>query len=173
MIRKLVTTIIILLCITGILSEKTVANQQPYTLRAGVSMIDNVPKGLFGTWRVQARLVETNSKQTFKATAVDIWNLSREGDVIKLDNPFTGANAIINVSVAQGRYIKFTKKGVYDRQNLSDVVSISINGDKFEGINSLVLETKSAGKVMKTERATYKIIGEKISGSSIKSGAIK
>ena len=57
-----------------------------YTLSAGVA-IKNVPKTFYGTWRVTAKLDDSNSYGTFKPQSVDMWTLSRVGDFIKLSNP--------------------------------------------------------------------------------------
>ena len=47
-----------------------------YTIQAGVS-VDKIPKTLFGSWQVEAQLVETNSPSVFKPLSTDLWNLSR------------------------------------------------------------------------------------------------
>ena len=60
-------------------------------LKSGISLVEQVPKGLIGTWRVSASLAEANSS-SFKNSSLDIWNLSRTADVIKLENPFSGAS---------------------------------------------------------------------------------
>ncbi|CCY24717.1 unknown [Brachyspira sp. CAG:484] len=140
-----------------------------YTLKAGVSLVEKVPSSFMGTWRVSAKLKNTDSPQNFKQTSVDIWNLSKKGSVINLSNPFTGASASINVSYVDGSSIKFTKVGNYDNQKLTDTVEISLKGDTFSGINTLTLVTYSDidNSVIKTKQAVYQLRGEKISGSSI------
>lgn len=144
------------------------ADQTP-TLKAGVSMVDRVPKTLFGTWRVSSTLLSTNSETTFKKNTVDLWNLSRSGNVITLDNPFSGANASIVVDEVSDKSIKFKKVGDYDGKKLIDIVQLKLSGDTFSGENSLILNTISeSGSVIKSEKATYRLTGEKISGSSIK-----
>lgn len=135
-----------------------------YTLKAGVSMIDKVPKSFFGTWRVVSKLADTNSAQTFKPQSVDLWNLSRENDVLYLSNPFSGANASISIELAEGNLIRFKRRGNYDTRVLTDTVGIRLNGNTFSGYNDLTLETLSSvdKHVIKTERAKYTLTGEKI-----------
>lgn len=138
-------------------------------LEAGIS-IENVPKELFGTWRVSAKLDQSNSYGTFKSQSVDLWNLSRVNDRIKLENPFSGANAEISVQTIEENLIVFSKKLPYDGNKvLTDTVTIRLNENDFKGINSLRLETTSLidNHVIKTETATYNITGEKISGESV------
>lgn len=138
-------------------------------LEAGVS-VEEVPKALFGTWRVNAKLDSTNSYKTFKAQSIDFWNLIRADGKVTLDNPYSGANAEISVTAVEGNLVVFTKKTPYDNNKiLTDTVNLRIDGDKFSGINTLKLESFSLidNHLMKTETAQYLIKGEKISGESI------
>lgn len=143
--------------------------EQTYTLKAGISMADRVPKEFYGTWRVTSNLVSTNNDVIFKQSTVDLWNLSRADNVITLENPFTGARASIVVNQVEGKVIKFQKQGDYDDKKLTDVVQLQLNGDKFSGTNNLILNTVGTeGTILKSDKATYKLSGEKISGTSIK-----
>ncbi len=138
-------------------------------LEAGVS-IEDVPKSLFGTWRVSAKLDDTNSYRTFKPQSIDFWNLTRVNDKITLTNPNSGATAEVSVKTVEGNLIVFSKKTPYDNNKvLTDTVNIRITGDKFSGINYLKLESYSFvdNHLMKTETAQYIIKGEKIAGESI------
>jgi len=138
-------------------------------LEAGVA-IDDVPKTLYGTWRINAKLNSTNSYKTFKPQSIDFWNLSRTTDRIYLDNPYSGANADISVKTVEGNLVVFSKKTPYgDNKILIDTVNIRIDGDKFSGVNFLKLESYSLvdNHLMKTETAEYLITGEKIAGESI------
>lgn len=138
-------------------------------LEAGVS-VDMVPKMLFGTWRVEAKLDSTNSYKTFKPQGLDIWNMTRVEDKITLNNPYSGANADISVKTVEGNLVVFSKKTPYSNNKiLTDTVNIRIDGDKFSGINTLKLESYSLvdNHLMKTETAQYIIKGEKIAGESI------
>lgn len=139
------------------------------TLKAGVS-IDKVPNAFYGSWRVVAKVSKQSGSVNFKPQTVDFWNLSRMGDVINLNNPFTGAEASVKVDYVEGNMIRFTKTGRYDvNKILTDTVDLKLSGDTFTGINSLVLETYSQidGSLVKTDTAIYVLRGEKISGVSI------
>lgn len=138
-------------------------------LQAGVA-IEQVPQALYGNWRVNAKLDTTNSYATFKPQSVDFWNLIREGDVVTLENPYSGANSSISIETIEGNLIVFSKKANYGQNKiLTDTVTIRLTGDKFSGINVLKLESFSLidNRLMKTETATYHITGEKISGQSV------
>lgn len=162
--RKLFFLILgIILLISSALAEET------YTIKAGISL-DKIPKEFYGTWRVTSRLDSSNSDAIFKEKSIDLWNLSRVGDVITLDNPFSGAKASITVDEVSNRVIKFKKIGDYDNKKLTDTVELTLGKETFTGTNRLKLDTISDldGHVMKSEIAVYKLTGEKISGASIK-----
>ena len=143
------------------------ANAEP--LKAGVS-IDSVPDAFYGSWRVVAKISKQTGSVNFRPQAVDFWNLSREGNVINLNNPFTGADASVKVDYAEGDLIRFTKTGKYDGNKvLTDTVDLKLSGSTFTGINSLTLETYSVrdGSLVKKDTAIYILKGEKVSGVSI------
>lgn len=159
--KKFLALLFFMLTITTAIAEE-------FTLSAGV-VINDIPKAFFGSWRITAKLVDTNSYGTFKPTSVDMWNLSRVGDRIMLSNPFSGANAEISVKAVEGNLVVFSKKAPYDNKVLTDTVTLRLSDNTFSGINDLTLESFSLvdNHLMKTEHAKYKISGEKISGESI------
>lgn len=144
-------------------------NAADMVLKSGVS-INKVPKEFYGTWRVSSQLTDTNNEEIFKKNNVDLWNLFRVDNVITLDNPFSGAHASIMVDEVNGNFIRFKKIGGTNNKKLTDTVELTLGKESFKGINRLKLDTISEvdGHVMKTEWATYSLVGEKISGESIK-----
>jgi len=167
-------SILITLCLwlfLGVLCNNGKAfADETYTIKAGVSMVSKVPNSFYGTWRVSSVRVSTNSEETFKDKTVDLWNLSRSGNVITLENPFSGARSSIVVDEVSGKLIKFKKNGIYDGKKATDIVQLQLGGDSFSGTNILILNTISETDqhVVKSERATYRLTGEKISGASLK-----
>ena len=141
---------------------------EEFTLKAGVS-VNDVPKALFGSWRVTAKLEDTNSYGTFKPQSIDFWTLSRVGDKVTLSNPFSGANAEVSIRTVEGNLIVFSKKAPYDNKVLTDTITIRLSENTFSGINTLSLDSFSLvdNHLMKSETARYVINGEKISGDSI------
>ena len=160
-VKKILLLIFVLIFCPIVLSEE-------YTLQAGVS-INDVPKAFFGSWRVTAKLEDTNSYGTFKPQSVDFWTLSRVGDKITLSNPFSGASAEVSLKSVEGNVIVFSKKAPYDNKMLTDTITIRLSDNTFTGFNTLSLESFSLvdNHLMKTETARYKISGEKISGESV------
>lgn len=159
----IITFVLILNCVAGLNSNMAMCK----TLKAEISLVDNVPSGLFGTWRVAAVLSKTDSPETFRSKSADLWNLSRNGDVMNLSNPFTGASADLSVELVEGNVVKFTKEGGSDDKKLTDSVELRLNGNKFTGVNRLTLKTVSNGRVVSVQSAEYALVGEKISGMSI------
>ncbi|MDY6310025.1 MAG: hypothetical protein SPL73_05385 [Cyanobacteriota bacterium] len=147
-----------------LVSNINAANSEETTLLTG--SVTMVPKSFYGTWRVSAVKLEGNS-QIFKNKTVDVWNLSRTGNVITLYNMFNGAKAEIDVNDASAKHVIFTKNGKYKQKTLTDRVEMNIDGDKFKGYDVLVIKTYVNGAVSKTDRAKYAITGEKIGGSAI------
>lgn len=137
-------------------------------LQSGVS-IEQLPNALFGTWDVSSQLERTTDYSTFRVQTKDVWNLSREGNVLTLENPFTRAKAVVKLNQIEGNVIVFSKSSTSDNRILRDTVTIRINGDTFEGYDDLVYETVSLhdGHVIKKVTAKYLLKGKKISGSSI------
>ena len=146
-----------------------VAFAKDRVLQAGVTWEERVPNSFMGTWRVTSHLKSSGTSSIFKLSGVDLWNLSRAGNVINLNNPFTGASAFITVNYVDGKTIKFSKQGNYDDKILTDIVELQLSGDRFTGTNTLKLDTLSNidRHVVNTETAQYSLYGEKISGMSI------
>ncbi len=152
--------LIILFIFFSICSAPLYAEQVPL-LKGEVSV---VPNSFFGSWRVVSKRIETDAPSKFKEKGIDLWNLSRTNNVITLCNPFNGAKAEITVKRADSKYVEFTKSGKYDKKILNDKVELYIEGDTFQGFDSLILETYVNGKLTKVETAKYSLKGEKISG---------
>ena len=139
--------------------------EESFVLKTGISKIDNVPKEFFGTWSVQATRTFTNDEKSFAKDLTNLWNLKRNGNVIELGNPITGATAKVYLNNVEDKEITFTHSEEEGNVKYRDTVIITINGDTFEGINELALEItkKDANGKPKNEykKATYKIKGFK------------
>lgn len=159
--KKLFLLLLMLIFLLPVSAEEKI-------LSAGVS-VNDVPEAFFGSWRVSAKLEESNSYGTFKPASVDFWNLSRVGDKITLENPFSGAKAEISLKTVEGNVVVFSKKAPYDNKMLTDIVTLRLSDNEFSGINELTLESFSLvdNHLMKTEHARYTIKGEKIAGESV------
>lgn len=158
---------LLIILITTIISLPVIADES-YVLQAGVS-VEEVPEAIFGSWSVQAKIVNSNNYGSFKPKSVDLWNISRNGNVLNLSNPFTGASADVLLNAAQGNVVSFTRTVDFDNKKLTDIVTIRIEENTFSGINELKLEQFSLvdNHLMHTDTARYEIKGEKLSGGDI------
>ena len=164
--------IILLLLIILLTGSITVSAQQDnYVLKAGISMINAVPKQFFGTWSVQSTQISTNSPKTFAKTSVDLWNLRRSGNVIELRNPVTAAVAEIYLEDVTDSEITFTHYEKEGNTNVKDTVSLTLNGGTFTGKNELTLKTvrydEYRKKYEEIKTAVYELKGTKVSGSGL------
>lgn len=144
-------------CVSGACAE---------TLKAGIEMDDYIPETFYGTWRVAAKLVNTDSHKLFKDSTIDLWNISRSDNVITLENPTTNATASITVTKADNNGVTFEKITGNDSKKLYDRVELNMKKNSFDGVNYITVKTFSSdGKsVVKVETAKYSLYGEKISG---------
>ena len=157
LIRVLAVLIFLMFPVCNVQADENV-------FQVGVSYVERVPSNFFGTWRVKSTLAETNSPSNFKQKNIDIWNISKDGNVVNIRNPFSGAQASVNLNYADSSTINFTKTSNYEGKRLTDTVKITIDGDSFSGENIILLETLSNvdNSVIKTAKATYRLNGEKI-----------
>ena len=160
--KRILNTLKNLLLIVLTFSMMNTAQSQDSVLKCGVS-IDKVPKEFYGTWRVKFHVISSTDSEIFKDSSLDLWNLSRSGNVITLENPFSGAKASIILDEVRGKLIRFQKVGDYDGNKLTDTVEINLEKETFIGINTLKLDTISDGRVINSESTKYKLYGGKIS----------
>ncbi len=166
---KIISSILVVFCLIFLSALMLNCNMSyaETTLKTGIEIVENVPTELFGTWRVAAVLKRTDSPEVFRNKSADLWNLSKNNNVMNLNNPFTGATADLAVEFVKGNVVRFTKEGVSGDNKLTDTVELTLNGDKFTGVNTLVLKTFSNGEIIKIRNAEYVLVGEKISGMSV------
>ena len=163
--------VIILFVIILLASSITVSAQDNYVLKAGISMINAVPKQFFGTWSVQSTQISTNSPKTFSKTSLDLWNLRRSGNVIELRNPVTAAVAEIYLEDVTDSEITFTHYEKEGYTNVKDTVRIKLNGNTFTGVNELTLTTVRYDEYRKKyediKTAVYELKGSKVSETGL------
>lgn len=140
---------------------------EPMTISGGVSMTDRVPKGFFGSWKVMAVRIQTTNMDMFAPYSVEIWNLSKEDDVITLTNPISGASASIKVKDATTDTFTFQRVTGDNKETVTETAKLTLNGDSFIGCDTMVVRYYKNGNNVKTENVAYKLKAYKISGTSI------
>ncbi|MBQ9245096.1 hypothetical protein IJ182_02385 [bacterium] len=136
-------------------------------IEGNISMSDKVPEEFFGDWRVTAVCTRTTNKEYFDSTSMDIWTLTRRGDVITLMNPLSGARADITVNDVKGKTVKFEKKTVYPDEESVETPILTLQGDNFTGVDKISIKTYKDGKLLKEDYVEYQVKGTKISGAPI------
>lgn len=139
------------------------------TLKAGVSLSDQVPKGFFGSWKITSVMTYSNNAKIFNEITTDYWNLSKVGDVITLTNPISGAEASVTVEDVKGNRIKFTHVLKGKNAKMTETPDLTLNGENFSGTDKIVIEKYQYGEKISEDIVIYKITAKKISGNSAKS----
>lgn len=137
------------------------------TIKGSVSITDSVPAGFFGSWKVISVRSKTNNPEQFGPTGVDIWNLSRSGDVIILSNPVSGAKASVMVSEVNGNTVRFKKESSDKDEESSETPILTLEGDNFYGIDRIVVKSYKNGKFVKEDSVEYKVKATKVSGATL------
>lgn len=132
-----------------------------------VAMTDKVPVEFFGDWKVTAICIKSTNKEMFDNSSVDLWTLKRQGDIITLMNPLSGARAEIAVSEIKGKTVKFEKKSFYPDEESIETPILTIQGDNFTGVDRISIKTFKEGKLIKEDYVEYQVRGTKISGAPI------
>lgn len=151
------------------LSPHLPALSEGMVLKAGVSLSDKVPKGFFGTWKIESVMMYSNNKEMFNEVTTDFWNLSKVGDVITLTNPLSGAEASVTVDEVQGNQIKFSHVTKGKNAKMTESPTLTLNGENFYGTDKIVIEKYKYGEKVSSDIVVYKIKAQKISGNSAQS----
>ncbi len=157
---------VILLTIFNIISA-VFLTANAAVIEGSVAMTDRVPNELYGDWRVVATLVKSTNQNMFDTKSLDIWTLSRQGDIITLRNPLSGAKADITVNDVKGKTVKFEKRSSYPDEVSIETPILTINGDYFTGVDRINIKTFKDGKLIKEDYVEYQVRGTKISGMGI------
>lgn len=136
-------------------------------IEGSVAMSDKVPTGFFGDWKVVSVCTKSTDKELYNTKSVDIWTLSRNGDVITLRNPLSGARADITVDDVKGTTVKFEKIVNFPDEVSIETPILTLQGDNFTGVDKIVIRTLKDGKLIKEDYVEYQVRGTKISGSNI------
>ena len=151
----------------NIFLQKAMSEGVSRIIHGSVSMVDQVPEGFFGTWKVFSVRGKTNNTEDFGPYGIDIWNLSRSGDVITLTNPVSGAKASISVSEVSGNTVRF-KKISYDKDRESiEIPEITLKDNNFYGIDKIVVKNYKNGSLFREDNVEYKVKAIKISGANL------
>lgn len=135
-------------------------------LKASISASE-VSEGFMGTWHVTSKLVESTNAARFNPLSVDIWNLSRNGDTLTLENPVSGARSAINITEAKDKTLRFSRTAYDDGVVTVETPTLKLNGNIFFGEDILTIEQYEGTKLIKKDVVKYKLVGQKIAGENV------
>lgn len=136
-------------------------------IEGSVAMSDKVPEGFFGDWKVESVCTKSTDKELFNTKSLDIWVLSRQGDIITLKNPLSGARADITVDDVKGKTVKFEKRTNFPDEESIETPILTLQGDNFTGVDKIVIRTLKDGKLIKEDYVEYEVRGTRISGTGL------
>ncbi len=136
------------------------------TLKTGISLSNQVPSGFFGSWEITSTIQYSNNPSIFNEKSVDYWNLSKNGDVITLSNPMSGAEASVTVEEVNGNKITFTHVTQNKTAKMTEKPTLTLNGENFSGTDKIILEKFKYGEKISEDVVVYKITAKKLSGDS-------
>ncbi len=167
MIRILLLFSVLFLSIQVGMLHKSSAQEPSKVIQGSVSMVDRIPDELFGTWKVFSVRVKTNNPEEFGESGVDIWNLSRSGNVITLMNPVSGARASVLVSDVSGNTVRFQKVSKdRDKESIETPV-ITVEDNNFYGIDKISVKKYKDGSLFQEDNVEYKVKAIKMSGANL------
>lgn len=158
--KKILLSLISLVCIC-------ISPSIAQVIEGNVAMTDKVPEGFFGDWKVVSVCTKSTDKELYNTKSMDIWTLSRQGNVITLRNPLSGARADITVDEVKGKTVKFEKRSYFPDEESIETPILTLQDDNFTGVDRIVIRTLKDGKLIKEDYVEYEVRGTKISGSSI------
>ncbi len=136
-------------------------------IEGNVAMTDKVPNEFFGDWKVISVCTKSTNKEYFDSKSIDIWTLRRQGDIITLMNPLSGARADITVNDVKGNTVKFEKRSYYPDEESVETPILTLQGDNFTGVDKISIKTFKDGKLIKEDYVEYQVKGTKLTGDPI------
>lgn len=137
-------------------------------LNGAVSAFKDLPEEFYGKWAVKSTILETNNPELFNKKSTDIWVFDRNGEVITLSNPVSGATASITVNEVMGKKAKFTREHVSENYTEIETPEVTVEGASFSGEDTLTIKHFYKNTIYKTYVVKYKLEGLKLSGPTLK-----
>lgn len=129
--------------------------------------MDNLPTGLFGSWEVASIQTYTNNAALTAPPSIDYWNIYRNGDVLTLENPKTGAKASVTLNTVKENTVTFTRKKITQSEEVTETPTITILGENFTGKDRMVIKKYKNNVPVKTSVVEFFIAGKKTGGNSV------
>ena len=128
-----------------------------YVIKGSISSCKELPSGFYGIWSVASALIETNNEEIFRQNSLDLWQLSKDGNIITLSNPVSGATASITVENVKGNKASFFRDKITPTKKERERAEITIEGDTFYGYDTLTIEYYQNGNILSNNVVKYKV----------------
>ena len=135
------------------------------TILGGVSVIEQVPQELFGSWAVSAVQSYTNNPQKYNLIpSLDYWTIYKYDNVLTLENPQSGARASVKIKEVVNNTVSFTRQSKKTESEVTETPTITILGENFVGTDKMVIKNYKNGSLISTDVVEFMIRGQKIGG---------
>lgn len=139
----------------------------PQLITGSVSLLNNVPQGFFGTWKVISVQVYSNNPFLFNSMNVDYWKLEKLNNHLTLTNPESGATATVTLDEVKDNTIKFVRTSDTPYEKVVETPEITLNGENFYGTDTITINKYKNGTLIGQEMVKFKVKGIKQSGASV------
>ncbi|MBQ2645480.1 hypothetical protein IJG14_07930, partial [bacterium] len=102
------------------------------------------------------------NENMFAPYSVELWNISKNNNVITLTNPISGASASITVQNATEKSFTFQRVTGDKNETVTETANLNLNGSNFTGIDTMVVKYYKNGLMIKSEKVEYKLKAYKI-----------
>ena len=141
--------------------------KDPQIITGAVSLIENVPNGFYGTWKVMSVQVYSNNPFMFNSTSVDVWKLEKRNHNLILTNPESGATATVTLEDVQNNTIKFVRTSNTPYEKVVETPEITLSGENFYGTDTIVINKYKNDTLIGKEVVQFRVKGIKQSGVSV------
>lgn len=136
------------------------------TIQGCVSVLEQVPQALYGSWAVTSVQVYTSNLEYSALPSVDYWNIYRHDDVLTLENPQTNARASVTLNAVKNNTVTFTRKSLKKESEITETPTITIDGENFWGTDKMIIKKYKNAILLKTDVVEFSIRGRKTGGTS-------
>ena len=140
---------------------------KPQLITGTVSLVNSIPKGFFGTWKVVSVQVYSNNPFMFNSVSVDFWKLEKTNNNLTLTNPESGAAATVTLEDVKNNTIKFVRTADTPYEKVVETPEITLNGENFFGTDTIVIKSYQNGTLVNKNVVKFRLKGIKQSGARV------
>lgn len=142
-------------------------DDKPELITGAVSLLNSVPQGFFGTWKVISVQIYSNNPFMFNSMNVDLWRLDKNNNHLTLTNPESGATATVTLDSVKNNTIKFVRTSDTPYEKVVETPEITLNGENFYGTDTIIISKYKNNTLIDQEMVKFKVKGIKQSGASV------